>query len=163
MLIGGDTDVIPPRVVRSIFYPWGGYTDIPTDMYFACLDGNWNANGDGWFAQPYQSAVNPGDDADFLPEVEIGRAPSSNLAAANTFVDKVHAVRRGAPANAGWTNRILFAAEVLFPTTWPDDPLQLDGAIYCEQIIANQITPCTTMTPDADVRELHRLSAAPCR
>ncbi len=146
VLIGGDTDVIPPRVVRSFFYPWGGHTDIPSDMYFSCLDRNWNANGDGWFAQPYQSSVNPGDNADFLPEVQVGRAPTSTLAVANGFVDKVLQYEN-APANAGWANRFLFAAEVLFPTTWPVDPLQLDGASYCEQIINNSLTPCTTMTP----------------
>ncbi len=41
---------------------------------------------------------------------------------------------------------MIFAAEVLFPTSWPDDPLQLDGASYCEQIINNSIIPCTNMT-----------------
>ncbi len=100
VLIGGDTDVIPPRVVRSFFYPWGGHTDIPSDMYFSCLDRNWNANGDGWFAQPYQSAANPGDNSDFMPEVQIGRAPASTLAVANAFVDKVLQYE-SAPANAG--------------------------------------------------------------
>jgi len=144
-LIGGDTDVIPPRVVRSFFYPYLGYTDIPTDMYFSCLDRNWNADGDGWFAQPYQTAAIPGDDADFLPEVEIGRAPASDLGAANTFVDKIQQYE-GAPVNAGWTNRMVFAAEVLFPTSWPDDPLSTDGATFCEQIITERITPCSSLT-----------------
>ena len=83
--------------------------------------------------------------------------PASNLAAANTFVDKVQQYE-GAPANAGWTNRVLFAAEVLFPTSWPDDPLQLDGATYCEQIINNQIGPCTGMTPTRMYENYTRVS-----
>ena len=145
VLVGGDTDVVPTRVVRNTWYPNQGFTDIPTDLYYACLDGNWNANGDGWFAQPYVSLTSPGDAADFLPEVDLGRAPASSLAAANTFVDKVLQYE-GTPASSGWANRVLFAAEVLFPVNWPDAPLTTDGAVYCEQTIEETLGPCTSLT-----------------
>jgi hypothetical protein len=145
VLIGGDTDVIPTRIVRNTWYPTQGFTDIPTDLYYAGLDGNWNANGDGWFGQPYVSLASPGDAADLLPEVDLGRAPASSLAAANAFVDKVLHYEN-TPANAGWANRALFAAEVLFPVNWPHSPATNDGAAYCEQTIAQSLAPCTSLT-----------------
>lgn len=50
ILLGGDSDIIPERM------GWSGYehkdvktttgNNIPTDMYYACLEGNWNADGD---------------------------------------------------------------------------------------------------------------------
>lgn len=145
VVIGGDTDIIPSRMVRSTFYPWGGHSEVPADIYYACLDRNWNADGDGWFGQPYSSLSDPGDDCDLLPEVGVGRIPVSTLAAANGYVDKVLRYE-GAAANAGWPSRNLFAAEVLFPTDWPVHPVQLDGAAYCEEIIQDLVTQCTDMT-----------------
>ncbi len=147
VLLGGDTDILPPRWVRSNFYPFGGHTDVPTDLYFSCLDGNWNADGDSWMGQPYYSTVQPGDEADFMAEVGIGRAPVSTVDAAQAFVDKVIAYESAA-ASTNWPNRFLFAAEVLFPADWhPGDSISLDGATYAEEIIDNQLTPCTTMAP----------------
>ena len=75
VLLGGDTDVIPTRFVSSTYYPQGGQTEIPADMYFAGLDGNWNADGDAVYGEPYRSGADPGDFADFVPELAIGRAP----------------------------------------------------------------------------------------
>ena len=51
VLLGADTEFLPVRYARSTFYPAGSYTDIPTDHYYACLDGNWNADGDGLFGE----------------------------------------------------------------------------------------------------------------
>jgi hypothetical protein len=43
VLLGGDTDVIPVRYGYTTFFS-GNY--IANDLYYACLDGNWNADGD---------------------------------------------------------------------------------------------------------------------
>ncbi len=51
VVLGGDTDVVPYRLVRSTFYPPNGYTEIATDLYFACLDGDWNANGNDIYGE----------------------------------------------------------------------------------------------------------------
>jgi hypothetical protein len=47
VLFGGDADVLAPRYVRSTYHPVGGSTNIPCDLYFAALDGNWNRNANG--------------------------------------------------------------------------------------------------------------------
>jgi len=144
VMLGGDSDILPPRYVDNTFYPSGGYTSIPADLYFACLDGNWNADGDANFGEP-QEFPNPGDMADFAEEVYIGRATVTTQAGAQTFVEKVM-IYEGADANADYANRALFAAEVLFPSAYPEGgPITLDGAQYAHQIIFDYLVPCTDM------------------
>ena len=53
LLLGGDTDIIPARYVDNSYYPTIGSTVIPVDLYFAGLDGNWNANGNARYGEPY--------------------------------------------------------------------------------------------------------------
>ncbi len=138
VLMGGDAEVLPPRYARSFFYPVGGFTDIPTDLYFAALDGNWNDDADGIFAEAYQDFLNVGDGADFLAELAIGRAPAKTLSEAQTFVDKT--LRYSDPTDLAYLGRALFLSEVLFPQAWNGvDPITLDGAIYSENIVFNSI------------------------
>jgi hypothetical protein len=145
LLIGGDTDVVPTRTVRSTFYPYGGHTDIPTDLYYGALDGTWAGDGDGWYAEPYVSATNPGDLADMAPEIAVGRAPVRDALGARQFVDKVIAYETAA-AGSDWPNRMLYAAEVLFPSDYEtNDPITLDGASFAEVLIQEYQIPCTDM------------------
>ncbi|RKX28051.1 MAG: hypothetical protein DRP71_17755, partial [Verrucomicrobia bacterium] len=45
-----------------------------------------------------------------------------------------------------YANRALFAAEVLFPSDWPEgNYIILDGAQYADQIIFDYLVPCTDM------------------
>jgi hypothetical protein len=144
VLLGGDSDILPPRYVDNSFYPTNGYTSIPVDLYFACLDGNWNANGNAWFGEPAASSE-PGDLVDFAEEVYIGRATVSSPEAATVFVNKVISYET-ADVTADWANRALFAAEVLFPSDYPDgDYIILDGAQYVDQQVNEFIEPCTDM------------------
>jgi len=145
LLIGGDTDVVPTRFVRSHFYPYGGHTDIPTDLYYSGLDGTWAADGDGWFGEPYVNLANPGDAADFASDLTVGRAPVTSVNGAAQFVDKVIAYEQ-TPAGAQWPNRTLWAAEVLFPGDWrPGDTITLDGALYANNLITGSLASCTDM------------------
>jgi len=144
VLLGGDSDILPPRYVINNFYPTNGSTAIPCDLYFACLDGNWNADGDHLYGEPAM-ALSTGDLADFAEEVYIGRAAVSTPAAATVFVNKVIAYE-GVPAGSAWTNRALFAAEVLFPEDFHvQGYIILDGAKFAHEQINNYIVPCTDM------------------
>jgi hypothetical protein len=144
VLLGGDSGILPPRYVDNNFYPTNGSTLIPADIYFACLDGNWNANGNADFGEPAQ-APDQGDDADFAEEVYIGRAPVNTPEQAQNFVDKILDYE-GAGAGATYPNRALFAAEVLFPSDWPNgNPIILDGAQFAHEIIEDYLVPCTDM------------------
>ncbi|HKI83427.1 MAG TPA: C25 family cysteine peptidase, partial [Candidatus Krumholzibacteria bacterium] len=141
VLLGGDAAILPPRYVRSTFYPPGGHTDIPADLYFGALDGNWNANGNGIFGEAYQSFLDPGDYQDMVAEVVVGRAPVNDLAEATTFVDKC--LEYQTPSNSSYLGKALFLSEVLFPSDWDGvSTINLDGATYSENIIFNSlITP----------------------
>lgn len=73
VLIGGDVDVVPARLYSS--------TNIPTDLYYTTVGGDWNNNKDNIFAG-YTDEEN--NRVFFL-----GRAPVENSAEANVFIDKV--------------------------------------------------------------------------
>ena len=144
VLLGGDSDILPPRYVDNTFYGKNGYTSIPVDLYFSCLDGNWNADGDSNFGEP-AVVPDPGDLVDFAEEVYIGRAAVSGIAEAAVFVNKVISYE-ATGLTAGWTNRVLFAAEVLFPGDYPEgNYINLDGALYADQQVNDFIIPCTDM------------------
>lgn len=133
VLLGGDAEVIPPRYASSTFYPPGGQTYVPADLYYSCLDGNWNDDGDAIFGEPFINSIDVGDFVDFDPELSVGRATVQTLTEAQVFVDKV--LEYEIPQNVGYQSSILFASEVLFPQDWqPGDGIQLDGAVFSEEI-----------------------------
>src|SRR5258705_6485357 len=57
VLLGGDTDVIPFRMIYTTFFSG---EHIPCDMYFSCLDGSWNADGDSTYGEGFYSANQTG-------------------------------------------------------------------------------------------------------
>lgn len=144
VLLGGDTDVLPARMIKNTFYPAVGHTEIPVDLYFAALDGNWNADGDAFYGQPEQSPE-PGDEVDFAEEVYIGRATVSTFEAATVFVNKTISYE-STPAGTPWPSRVLYASEVLFPDEYhPGDNIILDGAQFSHQMVDELVDPCTDM------------------
>jgi hypothetical protein len=55
---------------------------IASDLYFSCLDGNWNGNGNNNWGEP-------GDDCDLQHEVGVGRLCADNVTEIATFVEKL--------------------------------------------------------------------------
>lgn len=138
LLLAGDAELLPPRYARSSFYPLGGFTEIPTDLYFACLDGNWNLDADALYAEPYKDFINTGDQPDMLAELAIGRAPVKSLAQAAVLVDKI--IEYENPTDRAYAGRALFLSEVLFPQNWDGvQSITLDGATYAEDVVFNSI------------------------
>ena len=136
VLLAGDSDVIPARYGYST-YTGGEY--IPTDLYFQCLEGNWNGDGDAYFGEGYHGMYDPGDEADLYPDVWIGRAPVNTVAEATLFIDKTLAYVKSPPSN--FVTKSLFFAEVLFPKTYVPsgtqcDTVALDGASMTESAVA---------------------------
>ncbi len=131
VLLGGDTDVIPHRNIYTTFF--GGET-IPCDMYFSCLDGNWNADGDSTYGEGYVTGQNQGDWSDMLPEVYVGRAPVVSVGDVQQFVNKNFQYTRTPVGD--YEHQTLFFAEVLFPQTWlPGMATSLDGAELVEEVL----------------------------
>ena len=130
VLLGGDTDVIPGRMAFTTFYT-GEF--IPTDMYYGCLDGTWNADGDSLWGEAFSSMDNTGDDADMWAEVYIGRLPASTVEDAVVLVDKT--IAYAAPADTLYKEDFLLLGEVIFPSDFnPGDDIILDGAEILDAI-----------------------------
>ena len=124
----------PARYGKTLFF---GGEEIPTDLYYQCVDGNWNADGDAIFGEGFANTATPGDDADLYPEVWIGRLPTTTLGEAQTVVDKILAYE-ATPLRNGYQNDFLALGEVLFPQNYhPGDTILFDGATICEEVIGH--------------------------
>lgn len=117
ILLGGDVDVIPSRYVWTTMYK-GHY--ILSDFYYCCLEGNWNADGDTFWGEPRVDSV------DLYPEVSVGRAPVSDLNAAQVFVNKLFSYEKESPYY-DYQTKALFLGSEMFEDS--------DGVEYCNTLI----------------------------
>ncbi|MDD5131310.1 MAG: C25 family cysteine peptidase [bacterium] len=98
VLLGGDSDsanvggeseypIVPMRGLVFIASD-PGYTNmcIPADLYYGCLDGSFDGNGNGLYGEPNDGEN--GQDVDLMAEVYIGRAPVDSVEEINNFVRK---------------------------------------------------------------------------
>lgn len=136
LLVGGDFTKVPPREAFNKFFFLGG-TLIPTDQYYACLDGDWNGDGDHLYGEGEVQADH-GDSADVYPDIFIGRASVDTPTEATTFVNKSMVYDKTPPA--GYVQKVGYLAEVLFPEDWvfgdPIEEITLDGATLADQFDA---------------------------
>lgn len=107
VLLGGDITVVP---YRGVYAYCAGVThrSMPSDLYFACLDGSWNHDGDTLWGEPTDGET--GGDVDLLAEVYVGRAPVETPAEVTNFVARCLAA--GQSPEAGFSS--CFAGEYLF-------------------------------------------------
>jgi hypothetical protein len=149
VLIGGDVEQVPVRLAQSCFSSSDGF-DLPVDLYYACLDGDWNADHDPIFGE-MPGGQCPGDDdqVDLYAEVYVGRLPSRSPADVNLITSKI--ISYETPYDTSFTNKILLMAEVLFPIDWdPGETVNLNGADLA------QFLQLTTMTdPGLQVTKLY--------
>ena len=113
VLLGGTTATVPCRYAfaRADVKPQDSY--VPCDLYYACLDGSWNANKDRRWGETTDGAN--GSDVDLLAEVYVGRASVATVAQVKAFVEKT--VRYETQANPNATNALLMATYLGdFPT-----------------------------------------------
>ncbi len=85
VLLGGDDEVIPARMLVAPVYDTD-YDELPGDIYYSGLDGDWDNDGDGAYGE-LLSGLNE-DEADLLGEVFVGRATVSTVDQAWNFVNK---------------------------------------------------------------------------
>jgi Peptidase family C25/Propeptide_C25 len=113
VLIGGDDTVVPAPMLwvsgmdENVTY----YDDImPADLYYACLDGPFNFDGDNKLGEPHDGEN--GGDVDLIAEVYVGRACVDTTADVNNFVKKTIAYINKDLQNEFFT-RITLAGEYL--------------------------------------------------
>ena len=119
VLLGGDSDgsseehVIP---TRGCYAQVGDYTDsnIPCDLYFGCLDGSWNSDGDDRWGELNDGIE--GGDIDWLSEVNVGRIPADDYQEAMNHINKIIAFETGSGSS-----KTLLAGEKLDDETWGGD------------------------------------------
>lgn len=142
VLLGGDNGQIPARFGASFY---AGDKELPVDMYFACLDGDWNADHDEYFGEGGMT-----DGTDLYPEVYVGRLPTNTVSQVNLLVDKI--IQYESSTNPTYTNKVLFLAEVLFPIDWQyPDPIAMNGAGFAENIFYDSMTD-----PDVFVTRMYQ-------
>jgi hypothetical protein len=133
VLLGGDTGVVPARITFAMTSGQGtpGEDDLRCDMYYAALDGNWNADGDGVWGELGQDGV------DMYADIFVGRAPVDNTTEATRFVQKT-LTYQGAPGAAApatdYQRDMLFMAEVLWDSPFTDHGI-------CKNMIDDESVP----------------------
>jgi hypothetical protein len=142
VLLGGDADGAPgvPKIVPCRGF-YGAVLDreslcedenIPADIYFVALDGNWNADGDGLWGEEGEE--------DLYPELAVGRACVQTSGEAARFINKTMLYQEAPVSNQ--VRRALLLGEKLWenPTTYGADELEeLVGTCTAHDIVTTGI------------------------
>jgi len=119
LLVGDarDEDGIPHRGLFCQSYTTTDF-DIPADLYYGALDGDWNSDGDGRWGEP--------SEADLFPELDVGRACVSDEEGLANFIRKQKLYQEAPVLDE--ISRVLMVGEQLWsnPLTW--------GATYKDEI-----------------------------
>jgi len=89
VLLGGDYDVFPTRILwvyglDEETTPYDTY--MPSDLYYSCLDGPYNYDGDDKWGEPEDGE--DGGDVDLVADVYVGRACVDDSTDVSNFVTK---------------------------------------------------------------------------
>jgi len=122
LLLGGDDDrsdaggesgdiIVPSRD----FYASTDYgetdSEIPADMYFACLDGTFNNDGDSNWAEPNDGPS--GAEVDWFGEVHVGRACVDSTTEIQGFADMIMFYENSNPDET-WMKSAYMIGELLW-------------------------------------------------
>lgn len=110
VLLGGDTNIIPMRKLWSDSCFLGPSDNIPSDLYYQCLDGNFNSDGDDKWGEVNDGPE--GTDIDLLAEVYVGRASAENEKEMSNFIYKTLAYEN-APSSSPFLRNALMVGEHL--------------------------------------------------
>lgn len=121
VVLGGDCDGPPEKQViptRGCYAQVGDVVDasIPSDLYFGCLDGSWNGDGDARWGETNDGV--DGGDIDWSSEVYVGRIPADDTTEAMNQITKIIAFETD-----NRPNKILLVGEKLEDATWGGDRL----------------------------------------
>ncbi|TFG26365.1 hypothetical protein EU527_19790, partial [Candidatus Thorarchaeota archaeon] len=102
-LLVGDADIVPVREVED---PAGGpgldNGTEPSDLYYECLDGDWDSNGNDIFGEME-------DNVDLFPEVKVGRLPVQTPLQAEHVLTQIISYESD-PESGDWFNDFMIIA-----------------------------------------------------
>ena len=144
-LLGGQCDYengeeIVPRRDAFVFESGAGYYSdedtIITDLYFADLDGTWDADGDHTYGET-------SDNVDMYPDVYVGRAPVKTTSQVQNFVNKVLAYEKSPNTSATYLKNSFHPQGNLWDTnhgtSMPDTMVQFDPADWTHTFMREDI------------------------
>ncbi|HTW91901.1 MAG TPA: C25 family cysteine peptidase [bacterium] len=112
VLLGGQGDyatsgqnIIPTRKCWYVVVDGNDNDTMPCDLYYGGLNGNWDANGNHVYGET-------GDSTDMYADVYVGRAPTYNVATAQTFVNKVIKYEQNPPT--GFIKKMILPTGILW-------------------------------------------------
>ncbi len=152
VLLGGDDGVVPDRQlwVEGMDEGTTHYEDfMPSDIYYGCLDGPYNYDGDNKWGEPNDGTN--GGDVDLMAEVYVGRACVDNSANVAAFVAKTVSYLN--TTNDSYLRKTLLAGEYL-----GDYGIASYGSSYMEQLMNGSTADnYTTVGIPASVYQVQRL------
>ncbi len=114
VVLAGDTNHIPDRTVYAMTSGGGAQMDaIRADLYYADLDGTWNADGDSTWGEY------PSDGIDMYTDVYVSRLPVRTEAHAITMRTKILNYETAIANN--FTLNAMFLGGQLDSSTWGGD------------------------------------------
>jgi len=85
--VGGESgDLLIPHRGLAVDLGFDADFDIPSDLYYGCLDGTFDNDADGRYGEPNDGVG--GGDVDLLAELHVGRLCADSLAEVTSFVAK---------------------------------------------------------------------------
>ena len=114
VLLGGDVNIIP---LRKLYCVDGATDHIPSDLYYQCLDGSYNRDGDDKWGEVTDG--DDGGDIDMMAEVYLGRASVENADEMANFVYKTLAYENHSAAD-DYLRGVLMAGQFLGSQFGPD-------------------------------------------
>jgi len=107
-LLVGDCDVVP---AREVWDPASGpgldNGTEPSDLYFECLDGDWDANGNDLYGEM-------SDAVDLFPEVSVGRLPVQNPIEAEHALELIISLESNPEPGYSWLQNFMLIAPDCF-------------------------------------------------
>jgi hypothetical protein len=88
-----------------------GVDYFPADMYYSCLDGSWNADGDGYWGEP-------NDSVDCWADMHIGMITLDGYTELSTYLAKLF--RYEFTPDTGWFCKALLGNDVTFSNEYND-------------------------------------------
>jgi hypothetical protein len=102
----------PAHQYRNAYGNVPGYLDyFPSDWYFGCLDGSWNADGDGYWGEPT-------DSVDCWSDIHVGMITLDGFTELSNYLAKVF--RYEFTPDTGWFTKALLGNDVTFSNEYND-------------------------------------------